>query len=171
MSEVADIDNAAMDKQNWLMSQYNNPNFIAQVEGMEPAAKEEYIDNLYRSYTGEEGLINEELATADALRSREGPQMRSAGDVTIAANPLEHLAKGLGDYKANGMRDDARAAQEQLNAARQSGTAQTAKHLMAAQRAPEQANAAQGAQQQSQAQTLQAAQAQQALINELQNKR
>lgn len=44
--------------------------------------------------------LDRQLAAAEALRNAEGPQMRSGGRVTTAANPLEFLGAGIQKFRA-----------------------------------------------------------------------
>lgn len=64
--------------------------------GLDPAVLEAmlgtYGDQL------ELGAMDEQMAQAEALRQAT-PEGRQAGRVYTAANPLEHLGKGIGDYK------------------------------------------------------------------------
>lgn len=133
MSDVMEQEDAAIERQNWEQMQMSNPDFVAELNKIPLAQQQEYKDNLYRSYIGEEKLVDEELMLAGELRNRESPEGRTTNGVYVAANPLEHLAKGLGDYKANGMRDNARSMQDELNAAQQAGRTQTADLMQAGQ--------------------------------------
>jgi hypothetical protein len=46
------------------------------------------------------GALDKQMAQADALRSLEGgPEMRSAGRVSVAANPLEFVGKGMQQWE------------------------------------------------------------------------
>jgi hypothetical protein len=64
--------------------------------GLDPAVLEAmlgtYGDQL------EIGALEKQMAAAEALRQGT-PEGRQAGRVYVAANPLEHLGKGIGDYK------------------------------------------------------------------------
>ena len=64
--------------------------------GLDPAMLEAmlgtYGDQLEMS------ALEKQMAAAEALRMG-APEGRSSGRVYTAANPLEHLGKGIGDYK------------------------------------------------------------------------
>jgi len=45
------------------------------------------------------GAMEKQLAQAEALRDAAAPEGRTAGRVYVAANPLEHLGKGIQQYK------------------------------------------------------------------------
>jgi hypothetical protein len=46
------------------------------------------------------GMLNQQIAQAQALRFGRGPQGRSYAGVYTAANPLEHLVHGVEGYRA-----------------------------------------------------------------------
>jgi hypothetical protein len=48
--------------------------------------------------TQELDAMEKQMAQAEALRQAT-PEGRNAGRVYVAANPLEHIGKGIGDYK------------------------------------------------------------------------
>jgi hypothetical protein len=58
----------------------------------------------------EVGALEKQMAAAEALRMAT-PEGRSTGRVYTAANPLEHLGKGIGDYKLMKQRKANEAAQ------------------------------------------------------------
>lgn len=159
MSDVMKAEEAAIEKENWMINKMNDRSFIAEVAGMDPAAKQEYMDQLYRSYAGEDELVGEELMMAEELRNRQSQQGFSQGDVFVA-NVGGGLADAAGKFQAKGMRDDARAQKEDMNAAQQGGLEQTAQHMMNAQNAPAKANA-------QQQQNIISAEQQQAMIDAL----
>jgi hypothetical protein len=57
--------------------------------------------------------LEKQMAAAEALRMGT-PEGRSAGRVYVAANPLEHLGKGIGDYKLMKKRKESEAAQKPI---------------------------------------------------------
>jgi len=57
--------------------------------------------------------LEKQMAQAEALRMGT-PEGREAGRVYVAANPLEHLGKGIGDYKLMKKRQANEAAQEPI---------------------------------------------------------
>jgi hypothetical protein len=153
MSDITEED-AAIEKQNWLLNKRNDPNFVAELNKMTPQQQDEYTDNLYRSYVGENELANEELMTAETLRNSPRAEGRTTGGVYVAANPLEHIGDVYGDYQAKGMRDNARLQKEDMNKAQQAGLTTTANLIQDANNTVEQANTAQ-TQQQALAQAMQ----------------
>jgi hypothetical protein len=68
--------------------------------GQLSAAEQAQIAALLSTYgdTQEIGALEKQMAAAEALRMAT-PEGRSSGRVYTAANPLEHLGKGIGDYK------------------------------------------------------------------------
>jgi len=52
------------------------------------------------TYDEQMAEIERKQKLADALRYQEGPEGRQAGRVFVAANPLEHLGRGIQMYKA-----------------------------------------------------------------------
>lgn len=76
--------------------------------GLDPAVLEAmlgtYGDQL------EIGALEKQMEQANALRQAT-PEGRSVGRVYVAANPLEHLGKGIGDYKLMKQRKANEAAQ------------------------------------------------------------
>lgn len=64
------------------------------------AAEQAQIGALLETYGDQQelGALEKQMAQAEALRM-ETPEMRGNGRVMTAANPLEHLGKGIGDYK------------------------------------------------------------------------
>ena len=57
--------------------------------------------------------LEKQMAQAEALRQA-APEGRQAGRVYVAANPLEHLGKGIGDYKLMKKRQEIEAAQKPI---------------------------------------------------------
>jgi hypothetical protein len=57
--------------------------------------------------------LEKQMAAAEALRMGT-PEGRQAGRVYVAANPLEHLGKGIGDYKLMKKRKENEAAQKPI---------------------------------------------------------
>jgi hypothetical protein len=57
--------------------------------------------------------LEKQMAAAEALRMA-APEGRNAGRVYVAANPLEHLGKGIGDYKLMKKRQENEAAQKPI---------------------------------------------------------
>jgi hypothetical protein len=57
--------------------------------------------------------LEKQMAAAEALRMGT-PEGRQAGRVYVSANPLEHLGKGIGDYKLMKKRKENEAAQEPI---------------------------------------------------------
>lgn len=70
---------------------------------MTPEINEDMIAQLSELGVAEEKLyeLRRQMQRADALRSQQGPQGATAGGIYVAANPLEHLAHGIGQYRAN----------------------------------------------------------------------
>jgi hypothetical protein len=68
--------------------------------GQMSAAEQAQIAALLSTYgdTQEISALEKQMAAAEALRMGT-PEMRGNGRVMTAANPLEHLGKGIGDYK------------------------------------------------------------------------
>ena len=54
-----------------------------------------------------------QMALAEKMRGKM-PEMRQAGNVSVAANPLEFLAKGLNDFQGRKSEKDAMAKQQML---------------------------------------------------------
>ena len=57
--------------------------------------------------------LEKQMAQAEALRMAT-PEGRNAGRVYVAANPLEHIGKGIGDYKLMKKRQENEAARKPI---------------------------------------------------------
>lgn len=44
--------------------------------------------------------LRRQMERADAIRGQQGPQGATAGGIYVAANPLQHLAHGINQYRA-----------------------------------------------------------------------
>lgn len=44
--------------------------------------------------------LRRQMSRADAIRGQQGPQGATAGGIYVAANPLQHLAHGINQYRA-----------------------------------------------------------------------
>jgi len=78
--------------------------------GLDPAVLEAMLGTYGDQM--EVSALEKQMAAAEALRMAT-PEGRSSGRVYTAANPLEHLGKGIGDYKLMKQRkanDEAQAA-------------------------------------------------------------
>jgi hypothetical protein len=64
--------------------------------GLDPAVLEAMLGTYGDQM--ELGAMDAQMAQAEALRQAT-PEGRSTGRVYVAANPLEHIGKGIGDYK------------------------------------------------------------------------
>ena len=73
--------------------------FLAELAKRTPEEQEIFKRQLYRSYEDESALATDEMMMAEELRNKDMPGMRQSGAVSVAANPLEFLAKGIGDYQ------------------------------------------------------------------------
>lgn len=76
--------------------------------GLDPAVLEAMLGTYGDQM--EVGALEKQMAAAEALRMGT-PEGRNAGRVYVAANPLEHLGKGIGDYKLMKQRKANEAAQ------------------------------------------------------------
>ena len=76
--------------------------------GLEPAVLEAMLGTYGDQM--EVSALEKQMAAAEALRMG-APEGRSSGRVYTAANPLEHLGKGIGDYKLMKKRKENEAAQ------------------------------------------------------------
>lgn len=104
-----EIQNGEAEYQLFIDNQMNDASFVEQLNKMPLEEQEAFKRKLYADYATQEALATEELGMAAELRGEPTPEGRTTNGVYVAANPLEHLARGIGDYKASGMRDDARA--------------------------------------------------------------
>jgi len=76
--------------------------------GLDPAVLEAMLGT--NGDTQEISALERQMAAAEALR-QPTPEGRQAGRVFVAANPLEHLGKGIGDYRLMKQRQANEAAQ------------------------------------------------------------
>jgi hypothetical protein len=60
------------------------------------------------------GAIDQQMAQAQAVRNRQGPQGRDNGRVFVAANPLEHVMHAAQGIKAGKDIEDLKRKQEEL---------------------------------------------------------
>lgn len=69
--------------------------------GSMSAAEQAQIAALLGTYGDqmELGGLDEQMARAEALRNAPTPEGRQAGRVYVAANPLEHLGRGITQYR------------------------------------------------------------------------
>ena len=68
----------------------------AMLANMSDEELDEYLSLMTQDYEGENVIMDEQMASANALRDMATPEGRTAGGMYHAANPLEHLATGLG---------------------------------------------------------------------------
>ena len=77
----------------------------AMIKNMSDDELDEYLALMTQDYEGENAMMDEQMASADALREQATPEGRMAGGMYHAANPLEHLGtalgRGLGEYEAS----------------------------------------------------------------------
>ena len=99
----------------------SRPDIREHIANMSEEDRYDFMEQLFRDYTGEQSGLEYQRDTADELRNRAGPEGRSQGDVYVAANPLEHLASGLSRRKAGGEYDEAVEGLEELSASRTEG--------------------------------------------------
>lgn len=57
--------------------------------------KDELIRQLYQDYEGQEAIIDDAIASAEEALATAPPEGRQAGDIYVAANPMEHMATAL----------------------------------------------------------------------------
>ena len=79
--------------------------------GLDPAVLEAMLGTYGDQM--EVGALEKQMAQAEALRM-DTPEGRQAGRTYVAANPLEHLGKGIGDYKLMKQRKASDAAQAEI---------------------------------------------------------
>jgi hypothetical protein len=139
---------------NYINSRMGDAGFLAELAKRTPEEQEIFKRQLYRSYEDESALATDEMMMAEELRNKDMPGMRQSGAVSVAANPLEFLAKGIGDYQAKGMRNDARDDLKEQAASKEAGRTEVANLTQNAAETVAQANAAQ-TQQQALAQAMQ----------------
>jgi hypothetical protein len=89
----------------------SNPEFLAQLQ-----QNPEMLRQLYQDYTGQEGIANEQLAQADALRNTQVNEGMNAGGQFVAGSPLSQLAKvgnqGMAAYQQRQAMDKKKALSE-----------------------------------------------------------
>tara|TARA_R110000772_G_scaffold33324_10_gene81225 strand:+ start:4647 stop:5156 length:510 start_codon:yes stop_codon:yes gene_type:complete len=102
-----------------------DPNFLQQVQGMEPEARAQYIDQLFRDYNGEGQMAGDELTMAADLLNTPSAEGRQAGRTYVAANPLEHIASAANRIKGGNDRDAAMSKRQELSDSRSAGLRQT----------------------------------------------
>lgn len=79
--------------------------------GLDPAVLEAMLGTYGDQM--EVDALEKQMAQAEALRM-DTPEGRQAGRTYVAANPLEHLGKGIGDYKLMKQRKASDAAQAEI---------------------------------------------------------
>jgi hypothetical protein len=91
-----------MDEQTKFFDPNMDPN--APPEGVDPEQWAQYVAMQQilagSTYGDEMDMLGKQRATAEALRYQDSPEGRQAGRVYVAANPLEHLGRGIQQYKA-----------------------------------------------------------------------
>ncbi len=107
-----------------------NPQLMARIQQMAPQDREAFMAQLFQDYQGQESVISDEQAKAEALRGTATPQGMQTGSAGfVAANPLAHLAsgiqKGMGNYQAR----EALEAKKALSEARTGGVSTLAELL------------------------------------------
>lgn len=83
-----------------------------QLSQMTPEQQTQFLTLLAGDYSGRGAAASEDMSRADALRHWKAPGMRQAGGMTIAANPLEHIAKYMQAKGAQGDYDTAKTGRE-----------------------------------------------------------
>jgi len=69
-------------------------------QNMPPEQQTQFLTLLSQDFGAKGAAAESDMSRADAIRREAGPQGRYAGGMYQAANPLEHLAKGMQNYKA-----------------------------------------------------------------------
>ena len=72
---------------------------MERIRQLPPEEQQAAMMGMYQDYQGQEGVISEQLAQANALRGQGGPQGVQAGSQYVAASPLSHLARGVERFK------------------------------------------------------------------------
>ena len=99
-----------------------NPEMMAQLEQMAPQDREAFMMQLFQDYQGQEGIIADQQAKAEALRGTQGPQgIQTGAGGYVAGNPLGHLAAGVQQFMGNQQAQEAMQAKKDLSEARTGG--------------------------------------------------
>jgi len=99
-----------------------NPEMMAQLEQMAPQDREAFMMQLFQDYQGQEGIISDQQAKAEALRGTQGPQGVQTGSAGyVAGNPLGHAAAGIQKFMGNQQAQEAMAAKKELSEAKTGG--------------------------------------------------
>lgn len=94
----------------------NNPEMLEQLQ-----QNPEMLRQFYQDYMGQEGIANEQLAQADALRNTQTGQGMQAGGQFVAGSPLSGLANVGNKLTAANQQRTAMDAKDQLSKDRTAG--------------------------------------------------
>ena len=92
---------------------------------LSPEDREVFFDSMFADYAGEEGELDQQRSMAEELRGTPGAEARQYGGIYMAANPLEHAASSLNQFRgvregkaaetvASGLTDQRAMAQRQM---------------------------------------------------------
>lgn len=84
------------------------PDIRAKVAALPPAEQAAFLQRFAQDYKGMRGAADDMMSMAESLRgSALDAEGRNAGRTYVAANPLEHIARGYQNRKATKMQQEA----------------------------------------------------------------
>ncbi len=93
-----------------------NPEMMARLEQMAPQDREAFMRQMFQDYQGQEGIISDQQAKAEALRGAQGPEgIQTGRGGYVAGNPLGHLAAGAQQFMGNMQAKEAMEAKKALS--------------------------------------------------------
>lgn len=103
---------------------------MQQISTLPPEEQQAAMMRLFQDYSGQEGVMDQQLSQADALRNQQGPQGVQAGNQFVASNPLSHIASGIERFQGGQDRQAAIKAKQDLSAQRTQGMLDVAGNMI-----------------------------------------
>lgn len=107
-----------------------NPEMMARIESMAPQDREAFMRQMFQDYQGQQGIISDEQAKAEALRGTATPEgVQTGRGGFVAANPLAHMASGAQQFMGNQQAREALEAKKALSGEKTTGLGTLAEML------------------------------------------
>lgn len=98
-----------------IQAKMQDPEFTAWFKQLPPDQQQQVLQRLAMDYSGQNAVVDEQLAAAEMLRNTQGAQGRQAGRVFTAANPLEHIASAYKQRQGTDQYNEALARKKELS--------------------------------------------------------
>jgi hypothetical protein len=104
-----------------LQRRMQDPAFANWFNKLPPEEKRQKLQQLSTDYTGQRDIVNDQMATAAALRGTRSAQGQMVGDRYVAANPLQHVASAYKQRQGYDQEQEAIARKKELSDMQSSG--------------------------------------------------